>query len=309
MGKRWIAVATVLVVSLATTVHAAGLDLTRYRVTSTIELPQAEAAEASAVTYNWDNGNLFVLGDEGDALVQYTRSGTLVNTMTLTGFADTEGLTYIGGGKFVITEERLRDAYLLTYAAGATVARASLRSLDLGSTVVNIGIEGISFEQASGKYFTVKEKDPQEVNQHTLDFAALTASSSPLFTPNLGVADLSDVQVLSGVTSLQGESAQNLLIFSQEAARLLEVTRSGVIVSQFDFSKYSETAEGLTIDPSGTIYIVAESALGGDTSTLFVLTPVPEPETYAMLLAGLAMLGIAQRRRNRGSSPVPFPIC
>ncbi|MBT9491644.1 MAG: PEP-CTERM sorting domain-containing protein, partial [Paucibacter sp.] len=28
------------------------------------------------------------------------------------------------------------------------------------------------------------------------------------------------------------------------------------------------------------------------------LTPVPEPETYAMLLAGLGVLGLLQRRRR-----------
>jgi uncharacterized protein YjiK len=83
------------------------LDLSRYRPTATIGLPSPAANEAFAATYNWDTGNLFVLGDEGDALMQVIRSGAFVDSMTLTGFDDTEGITYIGGGKFVITEERL----------------------------------------------------------------------------------------------------------------------------------------------------------------------------------------------------------
>ena len=49
------------------------------------------ASEASAVTYNWDTGTLFVLGDEGDALVEVDANGTPLSVITLTGFADTEG--------------------------------------------------------------------------------------------------------------------------------------------------------------------------------------------------------------------------
>jgi hypothetical protein len=33
-------------------------------------------------------------------------------------------------------------------------------------------------------------------------------------------------------------------------------------------------------------------------SMLFVLSPVPEPETYAMLLAGLDLMGLIARRRK-----------
>lgn len=31
-----------------------------------------------------------------------------------------------------------------------------------------------------------------------------------------------------------------------------------------------------------------------------VTSPVPEPETYAMILAGLSLIGFSVRRRNRG---------
>jgi hypothetical protein len=262
---------------------AAPLNLANYAHVATFALPAVSAAEASAVTYNWDTGSLFVLGDEGDALAEVSTSGVELGVMTLTGFDDTEGLTYLGSGQLVLVEERLRDAYLLSFSAGGSVDRSALSTADLGTTVGNIGIEGISYDTTSGTYFTVKETSPQEVNQATISFGAPgTAVVTSLFAPSLGVTDLSDVQVLSRVTSLTGTPDQeNLLIYSQESRRLLEVSRAGGILSQFDFRSLSTSAEGVTIDGAGTIYLVDESP------NLYVLRPVPEPLALISCAAGL----------------------
>lgn len=292
------------VLSLSTSAMAAitSVDLSTYQLTATYNLPLPAAAEASAVTWNWDNGNMFVLGDEGETLVEVTRAGATVSTMSLSGFGDTEGLTYIGNGQFVIAEERLQDVFLLTYVAGGSVNRGTLQSVSLGPTIGNIGLEGISYEPGTGDFFVVKEKDPQAVYQASLNFAAGTGTVTGLFTPALGVADLSDIQVLSTVASLQGTADQdNLLIFSQEASKLLEVSRTGQVLSEFDLSAITGNAEGVTIDSNGVIYIVAEEYIGGSTPQLYVLTPaVPEPETYALMIAGLgAIAAVARRRRSK----------
>jgi hypothetical protein len=62
--------------------------------------------------------------------------------------------------------------------------------------------------------------------------------------------------------------------------------------------------EGVTVDENGTIYLVAEQVQDGSNldpnpkSQLIVLAaPVPEPETYAMMLAGMGLLAFAARRR------------
>jgi len=41
------------------------------------------AQEASAVTYNWDTDTLFVVGDGGTSVVQVTKTGQLIDSMTL----------------------------------------------------------------------------------------------------------------------------------------------------------------------------------------------------------------------------------
>jgi len=55
--------------------------------------------------------------------------------------------------------------------------------------------------------------------------------------------------------------------------------------------------EGITIDDKGIIYLVAEES-GTPNSRLLVLSPIPEPETYALMLAGLAIVGGVVRRRK-----------
>ena len=266
------------------------IDLSQYTLLNSYALPSVAAEEASAITYNWDTDSLFVLGDEGDALVEVSMTGVQLSVMTLTGFADTEGLTYVGGGRFVLTEERLRDAYRVTYVGGGTLDRAALPFADLGATVGNVGIEGISFDPRDGSFVTVKEVSAQEVNRNAITFGNPgVATVTSLFSPALGVADLSDVQVLAAVPSLAaGVDADNLLIFSQESRRLLEVDPHGAILSSFDFSSLASDAEGVTIDFDGNIYVVAETG-----PTLLVLSapqPVPLPPSMALAASGLALL-------------------
>jgi uncharacterized protein YjiK len=268
------------------------LDLSNYQLAGTYSM--SFVGEASAVTWNQSTGTLFVVGDEGEQIVEVSTTGSLISSMNLSGFDDTEGLTHIGGDQFVIVEERLQDVYQLTYTAGGTVSRGSLASRSLGATVGNIGIEGISYDPSSGDFFTVKEKDPQQVNRAHLDFVGSNTTVTSQFTPNLGVADLSDIQALSTVMTPGSADAANLLVFSQESARLLEIDRAGAILSQFNFDGLSSTAEGVTIDADGAIYIVGEEP----TSTLYVLKPVPLPAAAWLMISGLGALGAAARRRK-----------
>jgi len=216
------------------------VDLANYQLTATHPLPLS-AAEASAVTYNWDTNTLFVLGDEGDALVEVTTTGQLLSQMILTGFDDTEGLAFIGNNQFVIVEERIQDVFLLTYSAGGSIDRASLPGVSLGPDVGNVGLEGISWDSLAGTYILVKEKTPQRVIEATLDWSAPSGSAADLFIPDLGVLDLSDVQTLTTISSLVGTPDQdNLLIYSQESRTLLEVTRTGTVLSTFDFFNHCQ---------------------------------------------------------------------
>lgn len=274
----------------------AQFSLSNYQVSSTVTPIYPGNSEASGVTFSADTGRLYVVEDEGNTLYELSTSGTVISTMSMSGFADVEGITYIGGGQFLLTEERDQDIFRFTYSGGGSLVRSSLPTYSFGPTVGNIGLEGISYDFVNNIVFGVKEKTSQAIYSLSgVNFATMTGSLTS-FTPSLGLSDLSDIQVLNTVPGLIGSGHENnLLVLSQESARLLEVTRAGAIVSSFDLSAYSGTIEGVTIGTDGTIYLVSEDP------QLITLTAIPEPSTYALIF-GAAALGLAVWRRQARST-------
>ena len=55
------------------------------------------------------------------------------------------------------------------------------------------------------------------------------------------------------------------------------------------------------INDNGWVVGIAVNAMTG-AANAFLLTPVPEPETYAMFMAGLGLMGFIARRRKNGQS-------
>ena len=287
------------------------INLASYRVSGnyTLDALGGMGLEASAVTYARDRGSLFFVGDEGLGVVEISRSGQTLSSMAFSAWPaassnhDAEGLTYLGNGVLVVAEERLQDAFRFSYAAGGSVNLANAPSVSFGATVGNVGTEGISYDARNGSFVTVKQDTPQAVLAGGLSFAVGGGVSTlaPLFDADavLGLASLSDVQTLSSADALSGSAAaDNLLILSLDSRRLVEINRSGQLLSSFDLSGVTTQAiEGVTVDELGNIYLVAEDT-GTGNSRLFVLSAVPEPGTYALMLGGLAAVAWRVRRQR-----------
>src|SRR5688572_13825023 len=80
------------------------IDLSLYVRVGRFDLPEPTrtpapagsvlAQEVSAVTYNWDTDTLFVVGDGGTSIVQVTKTGQLVDSMTLAQGGSPQGTEF-----------------------------------------------------------------------------------------------------------------------------------------------------------------------------------------------------------------------
>jgi uncharacterized protein YjiK len=275
-----------------------GVDLSTYKRVGRFDLPEPTrttppagnllAQEASGVAYSPDTDSLFIVGDGGTSVTQVSKTGALIDSMTLpaggspqgTEFYDTEGIAYIGNGEFVMTEERDRQLVRFTYAAGTTLTRDDVDTVKLGTSIGNVGFEGVSNDPTSGGFLVVKEADPESIFQTGIDWEAGTATngapdstgSTNLFDPALaGLGDLSDVFALSNLSTLTGDDTSHLLVLSQESGKIVNVDRAGNVSSSLTLIKDpgnplsipEQTQEGLTMDDDGKLYVVSEQG-GGD---------------------------------------------
>ena len=306
--------------ALTAPANAAMLDLSTYSVSLKVGLG---FEEASAVAYNWDRNTLIVVGDEG-TISEFSTVGARLTNDVISGYRDTEGLTYIGGGQYVIADERTEELLRIGIVSTETLPGGVIRntytpksqapsySLTNFVNVGNSGLEGVSFDPVSGDFFAIKQENPEVVYRARITFGSpTTGTQSELFNPALlGLSTLSDIQVLSTITGAQAAGyGDNLLILSATAERLIEVTRAGQVVSSFNLAGLGlSTIEGVTVDRAGNIYLVSElgggAASGGDSGLLVLkraTAAVPEPATWAMLIGGFGLAGTALRRRPRAT--------
>lgn len=278
---------------------ALNIDLSTYVRVGRYDLPEPTRTahpannllcqEASAVAYNWDTDTLFITADGSTSVTQVSKTGQLIDTMTMaqggspqgTDFYDTEGITYIGNGQFVMSEERDRQLVKFTYAAGTTLTRANTQTVKIGTFVPNTGTEGLCYDPLTNEYIVLKEIDPIGIFQTAVDFNAGTATNgSPttvnsvnLFDPALlNFTDVADVFALSNLPFASGQPLENnLLVLSQENAKVVNIDRNGTIFSTLTIvsdpgnplNAAAQQHEGITMDNDGIIYIVNENG-GGD---------------------------------------------
>ncbi|RYD45897.1 MAG: hypothetical protein EOP85_08485, partial [Verrucomicrobiaceae bacterium] len=269
--------------------------------------------EASAVTYNWDTDTLFVTGDGGRSVTQVSKTGELIDTMSLAlkpgapqgvEFYDPEGLTYVGNGQFVLSEERDRQIVRFTYAAGTILTRENAQTVDLGTFDDNTGTEGLSWDPLTGGFVVLKEKAPIGVFHTMVDFASRTATNGSSTTVNsenlfdttlLGMTDVADVFTFSNLPAMAGMPHEgNMLVLGQEDARVVNISRSGVIHSTLNItadpgdtvSSPNMQHEGITMDRDGNIYVVNENG-GGDINwpQLWVYAPSTAQNTAPTAVA------------------------
>ncbi|CAM8671043.1 PEP-CTERM protein-sorting domain [Comamonadaceae bacterium] len=329
-------VSAILLALASVTASAQTFSLNNYTVKNTYGLDQlvggVSGLEGSAITYAQDRGTLFFIGDEGKGVIEMSLDGKSKGSMAFTGWGgkstkdgnDSEGLAYLGKGVLAVAEERLQNIYQFNYTAGGAIDLGSVPFASVGPTIGNVGIEGLSYDARNGSYVTAKQDNPATLSIFkSLTFKAATAEDAVATTAFSGDKSLFGLTQLSDVQTLSILGNNNLLVLSTgmgkgDSRALIEIAISGsgsgatfTEVSRLDLTHIApnNAIEGVTIDERGTIYLLAEQdqregltdlEKGLAQSQLIVLTaPVPEPETYAMLLAGLGLMGAVARRRKQ----------
>jgi hypothetical protein len=193
------------------------------------------------------------------------------------------------------------------------IFNGQLYSSDSSGAAVRVGTVGSGLPTTGGQTMTNLPGFPAAGSPYSFFMADLDAGVSGLDT--LFVADdtattggLSKYSLVNGVWTLNGTigtaadayrgltgavSGGGVQLFATRKGGT-GVTGGGELVSLFDSAGYNG-AFSSSINLLATAG--ANEAFRG--VALIAAAPVPEPETYAMLLAGLGLLGFAARRRSK----------
>ena len=167
--------------------------------------------------------------------------------------------------------------------------KALLRyALVAASVAVAGSAQALSFETQAGTSFsTIFSITPWENNKLVISVSGMAEQFS-----SLSFEILSSAPILSVIATPRNGSL--IASFNDGRNDLYELSNK----------IYTLKIEGVTKRAiPGGVGVVSITSLHGTTTTLDtkITNPVPEPESYAMLLAGLGLMGAVARRRSKKS--------
>ena len=193
--------------------------------------------EPSGLTLTSDQNGFWTVSDEDSSLYKLDSYGKIIKRIKVNGF-DLEGVTVINEATLAIVLERSREVVILD-TAGTELKRVKI---DLEGEL-NLGLEGITYNESTKHFYIVNEKDPpliieldgdlNEVRRDTIKFAA-------------------DV---SGIFYDENDSL--LWILSDEDQMVVKTDMKLNIIAKFKISVLQP--EGITINSKGDrMYIISD---------------------------------------------------
>ncbi|WP_348983392.1 SdiA-regulated domain-containing protein [Pseudomonas oligotrophica] len=224
----------------------------------------------SAITYDRDLDRLLGVVNGGPTeLVALSKAGELLERYPLHGFGDIEGLTYMGGGRVAVSDERAQQVSIfqlpaLPRAIDSSEARFFSLGLNLNG---NKGFEGVTYDAAGDRLFIVKERDPRQLYEVDGVAASLDGrlqlavhDRSDWIASQVFATDLSDIHF--------DAQTGHLILLSDESRLVMELGADGRMLSYrslnglfSDLKRSAPQPEGVTLDDDGTLYVVSEPNL------------------------------------------------
>ncbi|TXT23052.1 MAG: hypothetical protein FD134_2296 [Gallionellaceae bacterium] len=265
-------------------------------------------APGSSGTYTLDGGTLNVgniVYGGGRGVFNYN-GGTLNvtgNSVALNAFVSNSNFT-LGSGQTLTASEGITNNAngSFTVGAGATVAAGGLG-------LVNYGLLG-GTGTVAGNVISSGNVGPGNSPGMLSITGDYTQSALGTFTAEIGgllAGTQYDVLNVSGTAFLDGLLNVSLYdlgggLFAPHAGDYFDILTASTITGSFSSLSFATLSDpnlfwrvSYLTDAIGTTDVVRLSVA----QNAVVPAPVPEPETYAMLLAGLGLLGVAGRRRNK----------
>lgn len=220
----------------------------------------------SSIVYDHDQDRLLALTNRPAELFVLTRTGGVLARYPLTGFGDSEGMSYMGDGLLLITDEDSQRLNVIRIPdEPRTVDISEARWLALGSWLDdNKGFEGVGYDAARDRLFVAKERSPRQLFEVQGIRASLEGdlglriiNRTDWIKDQVFGTDLSSVDFDAG--------SGHLVILSDESKLLVELTGEGRFVSYLNLRgglrRTPPQPEGVALDRDGNLYLVSEPNL------------------------------------------------
>jgi hypothetical protein len=251
-------------------------------------------AEARGIN---DNGQ--VVGNTGDTAAIWTPNG--VGGYSITPLGKDLGWTIGSGDGVAINNSgvglmsQVYNDYRTGYSTG--VGHTTIVSDQLGYPPVGRAINDSNV--VAGSAVDGQWQRPFVWNGANVDILPVTATHPDSWNNNVGWADaLNEANQIVG-TAIYAGYDYRAVMWTQGATGWNEIDLNTIAYTGASFGKLTQARD---INESGQILGSGDyfdAATGIWSQHIYLLTPaVPEPETWAMLLAGLGLIGLIQRREN-----------
>lgn len=224
-------------------------------------LPGMEKDEASDVAYDPQTKTLFSVMGKNPFLVELSLQGDVLRKMPLVGWSNPEGVTVLGNGLLAIVDERDHHVTVVKVDADTRELNiADFTKYDLGpSKDQNKAFEAITWDSRNQQLLLGEERPPALFTWKS-DGQKLMGDKQKLASDELDLRNLSALAI--------DPRTGHTLVLSADSHLLLELDEKGGQVSFMTllrgFNGLKSTiprAEGVTMDESGTLYIVSEPNL------------------------------------------------